>query len=141
MEVILLKDVPKVGQRGEVKNVSDGYAQNMLIPRGLAEKGTPAKIAALKKNKEHAQEERAAETAKLIEKVHAANGQRFEIHAKADEKGHLYQKLDAAKVAEAIGVPESVVVLDAPLKEVGEHEVKLNVEKVHGTTTVVVVAE
>src|SRR5881398_3273282 len=49
MEVILLKDVEKVGLRGEVVNVARGYARNFLLPRRLAEEATPARVAEVRK--------------------------------------------------------------------------------------------
>ena len=49
MEVILRKDVDKVGLRGEVVNVARGYARNFLLPRGLADEATPARVAELRK--------------------------------------------------------------------------------------------
>ena len=52
MEVILLKDVEKVGLRGEVVNVARGYARNFLLPRKLAEEATPARVAETRKLEE-----------------------------------------------------------------------------------------
>ena len=53
MEVILRQDVDKVGLRGEVVNVARGYARNFLLPRGLADEATPARVAELQKVEEH----------------------------------------------------------------------------------------
>ena len=141
MQVIFLKDIPKVARRGDVKNVSDGHAQNFLFPRGLAEKATEQKIAQLKTQRAQSEAHAAAETATLVTKIKAAEGAKFEILAKADKTGHLYQKIDAEKIALLIGLPESVIVLEHPLKEVGEHTIELKHEKVSGTATVSVVAE
>jgi large subunit ribosomal protein L9 len=140
MQVIFLKDIPKVAHRGDVKNVSDGHAQNYLFPRGLAEKATPAKIAALEANKAHSAENAAAQVAALVAKIKAADGVRYEIVAKADKTGHLYQKIDAAKIATLLALPESIIVLDHPLKEVGEHSIALTHEKVNATAIVAIVA-
>lgn len=141
MQVILLKNIPKVGQRGDIKKVSDGYALNKLFPQGLAELATPAKVAGITKKLKNNEAQHEAEVTAVISKIKSADGQRFEIAAKSDKTGHLYQKIDAAKVAEVIGVPITSVSLDHPLKEVGEHEVGLKVEKVGATAIVAIVAE
>lgn len=141
MEVILLKDVPKFGRRGDVKHVSDGYAQNMLLPRGLAERATPAKIAALQAQKEHSEEQLAAMAAELVAKVKDLEGKRFEMKVKADKTGHLYQKIDVEKVSVAIGVPRSLVMMDHPIKEVGEHVLTVKSEKVSARVIIAVIAQ
>jgi large subunit ribosomal protein L9 len=140
MEVILLKDVQKLGRRGDVKHVSDGYAQNLLFPRGLAEKATPAKIALLKAHSAEHAAAAAAEQDAQVAKVKAADGQRFEISAKADKLGHLYQKIDADRIAEAVGVPAIAIKLEAPLKEAGEHRIPLVLGKANATAIVVISA-
>lgn len=141
MQVIFLKDIPRVARKGDVKDVSDGHAQNFLFPRGLAEKATEAKIAALQVQKAQGEAHVAAENAALVGKIKAADGARFEILAKADKTGHLYQKIDSEKVAFLIGLPEAVISLDHLLKEVGEHQIKLMHEKVETTAIVAVIAE
>jgi large subunit ribosomal protein L9 len=140
MQVIFTKDVPKVARRGDVKNVSDGHAENYLFPRGLAEKATPAKIAALQSQKAQSQEAAAASVAALVLKIKAADGVRYEMKAKADKTGHLYQKIDAAKVAALISLPESLIVMDHSLKEVGEHPIKLMHENASATAIVGIIA-
>lgn len=141
MQVIFLKDIPRVARRGDVKNVSDGHAQNFLFPRGLAEKATEAKIAALKVQKAQGEAHAAAESTALVERIKTADGARFEILAKADKTGHLYQKIDSEKIAFLIDLPKEIISLDHPLKEVGEHKIALNHEKVSATAIVVVIAE
>ena len=75
MEIILLQDVDKLGKKGEVANVSDGYARNYLFPRKLAEMATPGRIAQVRKIMEqkaaHARREaeRADETRDLLAKT------------------------------------------------------------------------
>lgn len=130
-----------MARRGDVKNVSDGHAQNYLFPRGLAEKATEAKIAAQRTQRAQGEAHAAAESAALVERIKTADGARFQILAKADKTGHLYQKIDSEKVAFLIGLPETVISMDHPLKEVGEHAIALSHEKVSATAIVVVIAE
>lgn len=141
MKVIFLKDVQKAGRKGEIKEVADGYAQNKLFPQGLAEMATSNKIAALKAQEKAKEEQVAAQTSAIIGKIKEASSAKFEIIAKADKKGHLYQKVDTKQIADVIGVPESVVEIDNPIKEIGEHQVTLKIEKVKEEVTIVVVAE
>jgi large subunit ribosomal protein L9 len=68
MKVILIKDVKGVGQRFEEKNISDGYANNLLIPKGLAVVADKAGLARVKQLKEQAESKRREENARLEEK-------------------------------------------------------------------------
>ena len=89
MEIILLKDVKGVGKKGESKNVSDGYANNFLIPRKLAVIKTEASLATLEKEKENYRleqeelEKKANENKKLLESM------TFEFTAKAQKDGRM----------------------------------------------------
>ena len=140
MKVILLRDVAKVGKIHQVKEVADGYALNSLIPRGLAEPATPAKIAAMKKRLTAEESARAASADELMATVKGMDGKRIEHAVKADQKGHLYQKLDAAKLAPIVGLPVDVLQLKEPIKEAGEHAIPLKTGKVSAEVTLVLTA-
>lgn len=131
MKVIFLKDVARVGQRGMVKEVNDGYAMNSLIPRGLAEQATPAKLAAWEaRQREEARQAsvRDAEHAQVFAKLKDA---RVEIAVKANESGHLYKQLSADQIVQAIRdqfsatVPKESIVIKHPIKTTGESETEL----------------
>ena len=136
MKVILLKDIPKVGQRNTVKEVKDGFALNMLIPRGLARQATPEAIRNVQKIKEKREADFQARTKVLKKKLEG--GGEVAVKAKANEKGHLFAGISQAEIAEKIGVPESLIVFYSPIKEVGQHEVLVEVgEKSHKVKVVV----
>lgn len=141
MKIIFLKDVAKLGKKGEVKEVADGFAQNALFPRGLAEQATPAKIAAANQKQQQTQAQREAAEQAQIAKIRELDGKTFVLRAKADKAGHLYQKIDAAKIAEAVGAPLSTLELSGPIKACGEYDVSAVLGKVHAKITLSVVAE
>jgi len=82
MKVLFLKDVGGVGQRGTIKDVSDGYALNALIPKGLAVQATPDKIAAHKKQEELNKRASGERTQKIAESLSQMNGRRFVMKVK-----------------------------------------------------------
>src|SRR3989344_6270253 len=131
MKVILLKDVVNVGQKGSVKEVSDGYAQNFLIARGLAEQATTEKITKLKNLEEQEEKIRANEAAALVALVQSLEGKQVEIKSRATEKGGLFKAVGAPDIARALqeqmekNIPLEVIKLEKPLKEVGEHSIEL----------------
>ena len=129
MKVILKKDVAGVGLKSEVKEVANGYAQNFLIGQGLAEIATPAKIKqAEEKAEKIAQEQEEAKT-KLQEALGKLGGDALVIRATANEKDHLFEALHedviAAHLKDVIGVEvdASAVIVETPIKELGEHTV------------------
>lgn len=102
MEIILLKDVKGVGKKGESKNVSDGYANNFLIPRKLAVIKTEASLATLEKEKENYRleqeelEKKANENKKLLESM------TFEFIAKAQKDGRMVGTISTKVIVEKI---------------------------------------
>ncbi len=147
MKVILLKDVVNVGQKGSVKEVSDGYAQNFLIARGLAEQATAEKIAALQSAQEREEKARVQELAALGALVQSLEGKKVELQVRATEKGGLFKAIGASDIARTIkeqtekNIPVEGIKLSKPIKEVGEHAVELVSGDARAHVTVVVSAE
>ncbi len=131
MQVILLERVAKLGQMGEVVKVKDGFARNYLLPQGKALRASDANIAAFEAQKADLaarNDETRAEAEKLAEKI---DGQVFVIIRSASDAGALYGSVtprDAAEVANAGGfsIERRQVVLTAPIKELGLHEVRVH---------------
>ena len=131
MKVILLNDIPKVGRRYEVKSVSDGYAQNNLIPQGKAIVATPAsekKVELLRK--QHESEEK-IKVDLLHKNFSTLDGVSIEITAPANDKGHLFSGLHKAEILKALheqkrlDVPEAAIMLEKAIKEVGDHKIEV----------------
>ncbi|MGM0901528.1 MAG: 50S ribosomal protein L9 [Bacillota bacterium] len=102
MKVIFLKDVKGKGKKGEVKNVSDGYAHNFLIKQGLAAEATAAAMSSLnaQKKKEEKQAEVELEIAKeLKEKIEKIT---VELLAKSGEGGRLFGSITSKQIAEEL---------------------------------------
>ena len=102
MEVILRKDVDKVGLRGEVVNVARGYARNFLLPRGLADEATPARVAELRKidDRRARQEAKTFEDAQSIGERLAKIELRFDV--KAGPTGSLFGSVTPTDIADAL---------------------------------------
>src|SRR5919202_6929804 len=128
MEVILLDDVDKLGLRGEVVNVARGYARSFLLPRGLAETATAAKVAELRRRDERRarHEARSAEQAQEIAKVLETTVLRFEV--KAGPTGSLFGSVTPTNIADELWRTRKVRVdrrkidLDT-IKRIGRYQV------------------
>src|SRR3954464_1093990 len=103
MEVILLKDVEKVGLRGDVVSVARGYARNFLFPRKLAEEATPARVAEIQKrdSSRARQEAKTAEQAESIAETLTKTVLRFEV--KAGPTGSLFGSVTPTDIAGELG--------------------------------------
>ncbi len=130
MQVILLKDVEKLGLRGEVVDVARGYARNYLLPRRLAENATPARVAELHRvDAERARHEaRTAEQAHEIAELLSKTVLRFEV--KAGPTGSLFGSVTPSDVADEIWRARKVrvdrrkIAID-PLKRIGRYSVPI----------------
>ncbi len=102
MKVILLQDVKSIGKKGELKEVSDGYARNFLLPRKLAKEANAQAMNEFK-NAEAAKEYKVKkETEKAQENAKALSGKTVKIPAKAGQNGKLFGSVTAKELAEEI---------------------------------------
>jgi large subunit ribosomal protein L9 len=128
MEVILRKDIDKVGLRGEVVNVARGYARNFLFPRGLADEATPARVAELRK----VEERRGREEAKTFEDAQALAERLSQIELRFDVKagptGSLFGSVTPTDITDELWSKHKVRVdrrkigIDT-IKRIGRHQV------------------
>lgn len=110
MKVVLLKDVKSQGKKGDVINVSDGYARNFLIPRLLAKEATNNALNDLKGQKEAEAFKKNTEIANAEETAKKIEGVTLELSAKAGENGKLFGSITAQDVAEALKMQYHVVI-------------------------------
>ncbi|WP_204114662.1 50S ribosomal protein L9 [Shimia biformata] len=127
MQVILLERVAKLGQMGEVVDVKPGYARNFLLPQGKALTASQANIAQFEEQKAQL-EARNLETKKEAEALaEKLDGQQFIVIRSASDSGALYGSVtprDAADAATEAGftIDKKQVILTAPIKELGLHD-------------------
>jgi large subunit ribosomal protein L9 len=131
MKLILTKDVPELGHKGDVVDVADGYGRNYLVPKSYAVKATRGALRQAESMR-FAREEagrQALEDAQQL--AQTLSGSRIVVAARAGDEGKLFGSINANDVAEAIAkftgveVDRSVVVVVQPIKEIGLHEVTL----------------
>lgn len=102
MKVILKADVKGQGKKGELVNVSDGYARNFLFPRGLATEADAAAMNDLKNKEESARFRAETEKKEAQAAADALNGKSVKISAKAGQNGRLFGSVTTKEVAEAL---------------------------------------
>ena len=132
MDVILLKDVEKVGLRGDVVSVARGYARNFLLPRQLAEEATTARVAELRKrdSQRARHEAKTAEQAESIAETLAKTVLRFEV--KAGPTGSLFGSVTPTDIADEIWrtrkirVDRRKIAVDN-IKRIGRYDVPVDV--------------
>ncbi|KER10959.1 MAG: 50S ribosomal protein L9 [[Candidatus Thermochlorobacteriaceae] bacterium GBChlB] len=128
MQVILRKEVEKLGAEGELVKVKDGYARNFLIPRGLAVRATEGMLKAIEIEKKQKafkieRERKAArELAESLERL------LLNVKVKAGEEGRLYGTVTTQMVvdglrAKGFDIDRKQITIDPPIKQVGKHEV------------------
>ena len=143
MQLVLIKDVPKVGKKGDTVNVSDGYGRNFLLARGLAVSATGGRLRTIAK--ENADKEDVARRAKeaaleLKAKLEAAP---VTMKARFGEGGKIFGSITAQDIAAVVkeqldaAVDKKIIKIEDPLKSVGPYNVtvKLHAE-VKATLTV-----
>jgi|SRR3989344_8771367 len=134
MKVIFLHDVPRVGKKYDVKEVNGGYAMNFLIPRKLAEPATVKALSVLETRKKEISIEREVREDLLMKNLEEIKGKVVHIKAKADEKGHLYSQIRNDEIVEAMktehraDIAPEFIVLEKPIKQIGEFEIPIKVK-------------
>ena|SRR5258708_4953595 len=134
MKVIFLEDVPRVGKKNDIKEISDGYALNFLLPRKLAVPATVKSVAELDRRKKEIMIEREVQEDLLMKNLEEIKGKTLHIAAKADDKGHLFSGIHKREIAEAMQkehraqISEEYMVLSKPIKEIGEFEIPVAIK-------------
>ena len=129
MKVILLADVKGKGKAGDVVKVNDGYARNMLFPKGLAKEATAGNLKNLEHQKAIAAEQEAERKAEAEATAKKLADLTVKIETKAGDNGKLFGSITSADIADAckeqagIEIDKKKIVLDAPVKQAGNVEV------------------
>ena len=144
MKVYLLEDVKGQGKKGEIINVSDGYAQNFLFKKNLASPATADVINSVEiKNKTlayHKEQERLA----AIEKAAQLKGRKIVLKARHGGQGKIFGSITAKEIAEALlsageKIDKKDIDLKAPIKETGEYPLSVRLYANISTEIIVVV--
>lgn len=130
MKVILKSEVENLGRAGEIRQVARGFARNYLIPRGLAMEATPSAMAWFEKGKERREKAGAKALAEAKATCQRLASVALSFSRRVGENGKLFGsvgKSDVVKSLKASGytIDKSAVLLENPIKDVGEHEVEV----------------
>src|SRR5215470_3421754 len=134
MEVILKEDVSKLGHRGDVIKVAEGYGRNYLLPRKLAIEATQANKAVIEQMKQAAVRRSAVEKADSEALSKQLETVSLTFHRKAGEKDHLFGSVTSSDIAEALEqkgfkIDRRKIQLAEPLKSIGEFEVPIRLHR------------
>jgi large subunit ribosomal protein L9 len=148
MKVILLQDVKKLGQKGDVVEVAAGYGRNYLLPRGLAKEATPGNLRELEAVKRQQAEKQSKELEEARMLAAKLSGETVSIRVKSGEKGKLFGSVTSKEIAETISaqfgeeIDKRKVELPEAIKTLGDFPVKIKLHpQAVAELTVRVVAE
>lgn len=131
MKVIFLQDVKGSGKKGDVKNVSDGYARNFLLGKGLAVEATAKNMNLLDGQKASAQHKKDVEKQNAEDISAAINGKTVKAVGKAGNGGRLFGSITAANIADLIEkqfnkkIDKKKIILKTDIKNFGVYEVEI----------------
>jgi len=130
MKVIMKEDVASLGKRGDTVKVSDGYARNYLIPKGLALEATGKNINVLEHTKKLIAQQSEKEKKKAESQVQQYSGVTVTIPCKVGEMDRLFgsvtgKDIEKALVEKGFEIEKKQIVIEDPIKSLGEHRVKI----------------
>ncbi len=133
MQIILIKDVEKLGKKYEIKEVSSGYARNYLIPKGLAIQASGKLLKWAEAQREIEEKKAEGKLKKVSDLVSAIDGLEIEIPVKVGKEDQLFEKINQQKILEGLKelgfeIKKSQIELEEPLEELGEFPVKIKFE-------------
>ena len=132
MKVVFLADVSHKGRKGEIKDVADGYARNYLLPNKLAAVATSSAIKMVEAQGEADKNRHAREQEEIDALIRDIKGKGLTFKAKAGGKGRIHGSITAANIADQLSsligkeIDKRKIVIDEPLKQIGEHEVTVS---------------
>ncbi len=146
MQVLLEQDVKGTGKKGDIVNVSDGFARNYLLPRKLASPADAAAVNAMNIQKSAAQHRRFQAGLKAQEDVKRLENTVVTIHARVGEGGKLFGAVTGKEIAAALSEQKGIEldkkkIQTAPIRATGEYSVKASLFEGVATTFRVIVKE
>lgn len=134
MEVILRQDVPKLGARGQIVSVAEGYARNYLLPRRLAMPATEANKKVIEQERQAHLRREARQKAEAEELAGLLAGLTITLRQKAGEHDQLFGSVTAMDIAEALArrdfqIDRRKIQLEHPIKQLGEHRVPIRLHR------------
>ncbi|MDQ5962744.1 MAG: large subunit ribosomal protein [Patescibacteria group bacterium] len=146
MKVILLKDTARLGLRGQVKDVADSYAVNVLIPKGLVVQATPSELAKWKQKEDSTKFKKEIASNTFVQLVDALRKTIVEVSGhKHDEKGQLFAQVKEHEIADAIyktvklSIDPKQILIEHPIKHIGEHMITLKQGERHERVSITIV--
>ena len=129
MKVILLQDVRGKGKKGQMLEVSDGYARNYMLPRKIAREATADAINTMRMNDKATQERQARERAEAMELAKRMKAMALTVYAKGGGAGRLFGSVTSQEIADAlqsqgITLDKRQIVIDEPIKNVGTYTIR-----------------
>ncbi|MCH4035855.1 MAG: 50S ribosomal protein L9 [Lachnospiraceae bacterium] len=131
MKVILLEDVKSLGKKGQIVNVSDGYARNFVLPKKVGVEATDKNRNDLKLQKAHEDKVAAEKLQEAKDLAAKLEGMKIEVKLKAGENGSVFGSVSSKEIAEAakkqwdMDLDKKKIVVDTPIRSFGMHEVAI----------------
>ena len=134
VELLLKKDIEKLGRRGEIVKVADGYARNYLVPKGFAVAADQANLQQIEIERKRLEKEEKLRLSALNELAEKLKGYSCTISTQANEEGHLFGSINAAMIRDALAkdgfsMEEKQILLENPIKEVGVYTIAVQIEE------------
>lgn len=132
MKVILLQNVKGVGQKGQIKEVSEGYARNMLIPQGLAKNATESTLKEVRNTALNKEKQKTAREQKIKIEFDKISGTHITVSVSSNEQGSLFAKFEEKNLVEVLNregythiVVQHITLPQSPIKHTGTYNVQL----------------
>lgn len=131
MEVILQQEVLSLGREGDIINVADGFANNYLIPKGIAVLATPGNLKQLEAKRSSLEKKEAAARVEAEKTAAGVEGKTIKLKVRVGEEGKLFGSVTAKDIAEAVtgqlkvDIDRRQVIIDEPIKEAGSYQIKI----------------
>ncbi len=145
MKVILLEDVKSLGKKGQIVNVSDGYARNFVLPKKVGVEATEKNKNDLKLQKAHEDKVAAEKLQEAKDLAKKLESMKIEVKLKAGENGSVFGSVSSKEIAECakkqwnMDLDKKKIVVDTPIRSFGMHEVPIRLHpQVTGTLYVLV---
>ncbi len=140
MKVILLKDVPRIGKKDEVKDVADGFAQNALLPKKLAKIATPEALKTLADHKQKVLQTQASIIQKMKEEIEMLTNHKIVIECASNAQGHLFSKFKIPQLQKVFAqkgiVFDSKYIVPFEFKDTGIKTIQIKSPQVRGEFTI-----